>query len=115
MIEKLQGETPKKFFLMGAPGTFRAENANALKDEFNKQSKKGDDWRAIHTGELLKRTAEKKTELGNKIKSSMVANQYVEDELVIEVVQGAIKECEEAKKSWILQGYPRTKVQALAL
>jgi adenylate kinase family enzyme len=39
----------------------------------------------------------------------------VEDELVIEVVQGAIKECEEAKKSWILQGYPRTKVQALAL
>jgi adenylate kinase family enzyme len=39
----------------------------------------------------------------------------VEDELVIEVVQGAIKECEEAKKSWILQRYPRTKVQALAL
>jgi tripartite-type tricarboxylate transporter receptor subunit TctC len=58
-----------------ASGALRAENANALKDEFNKQSKKGDDWRAIHTGELLKRTAEKKTELGNKIKSSMVANQ----------------------------------------
>ena len=34
---------------------------------------------------------------------------------MIEVVQGAIKECEEAKKSWILQGFPRTKVQALAL
>jgi hypothetical protein len=61
---------------MGAPGTCRAENANALKEEFNKQSKKGDDWRVIHTGELLKRTSEKKTELGNKIKSSLVANQY---------------------------------------
>jgi len=92
----------KKFFLMGAPGTFRAENANALKDELNKSCKGGDDWRVIHTGELLKRTSEKKTELGNKIKASMLANQYgkllfnvlfmlsviflVEDEHVIEVV-----------------------------
>jgi len=64
----------------------------------------------IHTGELLKRTSEKKTELGNKIKACMIANQYVEDEFVIEVVQGAIKECEDAKKSWILQGFPRTKI-----
>ena len=68
--------TAKKFYLMGAPGTFRAENANALKDEFNKQCKSGNDWRTIHTGEILKRTAEKKTELGNKIKASLIANQY---------------------------------------
>ena len=111
---------------MGAPGTMRAENANAIKDELNKQTPKGDEWRVIHTGELLKRTAEKKTELGNKIKANMIANQYgksipqfqkywalyflVEDEFVIEVVQAAIKECDDAKKSWILQGFPRTKV-----
>ena len=61
---------------MGAPGTMRAENANAIKDELNKQTQKGDEWRVIHTGELLKRTAEKKTELGNKIKACMIANQY---------------------------------------
>jgi hypothetical protein len=66
----------KKFFLMGAPGTMRAENANAIKDDLNKLTKKGDEWRVIHTGELLKRTSEKKTELGNKIKACMIANQY---------------------------------------
>jgi len=71
---------------MGAPGTKREENANAIKDDLNKMTKKGDEWRVIHTGELLKRTSEKKTELGNKIKACMIANQYVEDEFVIEVV-----------------------------
>jgi adenylate kinase family enzyme len=44
----------------------------------------------------------------NLINTSVII--LVEDELVLEVVQGAIKECEDSKKSWILQGFPRTKV-----
>jgi len=39
----------------------------------------------------------------------------VDDNIIIELVTSEIKECEEQGRSWIIQGFPRTKVQALAL
>jgi len=48
--------TVKRFFLMGPPGSFRLENANYLKEQFT--------WKVIHTGEILRQQAEKKTPLG---------------------------------------------------
>lgn len=34
---------------------------------------------------------------------------------MIDLVTKEIEECESEKQSWIIQGFPRTKVQALAL
>ena len=53
---------------MGPPGSFRMEYANYLKEQFT--------WKAIHTGELLKQQAEKKTDLGKKISDSLKSYQY---------------------------------------
>ena len=53
---------------MGPPGAFRAENANALKEQFS--------WKVIHTGELLKAQVEKKTEVGKLINESFKSYQY---------------------------------------
>ena len=39
----------------------------------------------------------------------------VDDEVVIEIVKKHVHECESKGKSWIIQGFPRTKAQALAL
>jgi adenylate kinase len=39
----------------------------------------------------------------------------VDDSIVIDLVDKEVTECEKKKKSWIIQGFPRTKVQALAL
>ena len=39
----------------------------------------------------------------------------VDDQIVIDLVQKEIAACEQEKHSWIVQGFPRTKVQALAL
>ncbi len=39
----------------------------------------------------------------------------VDDQIMIQMVSREIKAAEEAGKSWIIQGFPRTKVQALAL
>ena len=39
----------------------------------------------------------------------------VDDEVVIEIVKKHVLECEAKGKSWIVQGFPRTKAQALAL
>ena len=39
----------------------------------------------------------------------------VDDNIVIELVKTQIKNCEKDNQSWIIEGFPRTKVQALAL
>ena len=39
----------------------------------------------------------------------------VTDDIVCDLVEKEIKDCEDNNKSWIIQGFPRTKVQALAL
>ena len=44
---------------MGPPGSFRAENAKALGEQFS--------WKEIHTGEILKHQVNAKTEVGKLI------------------------------------------------
>lgn len=39
----------------------------------------------------------------------------VDDSIVIELVKKEIEMCESEKMSWVIQGFPRTKVQALSL
>jgi adenylate kinase len=39
----------------------------------------------------------------------------VEDQIVIDLVNKEIEACEQEKMSWVIQGFPRTKVQALSL
>ena len=39
----------------------------------------------------------------------------VDDQIVIDLIKAAIQDCEDKKNSFIVQGFPRTKVQALAL
>jgi len=71
LIDRLSEEPVKRFFLMGPPGAFRLENANALKEQFS--------WKVIHTGDLLKSQAEKKTDVGKLISESFKSYQYVDD------------------------------------
>ena len=42
-------------------------------------------------------------------------NSLVEDHIVIELVKNQILSTEKEGQSWIIEGFPRTKVQALAL
>jgi len=39
----------------------------------------------------------------------------VDDEIVINLVKTEIEKCEEQHQSWLVAGFPRTKVQALSL
>ena len=92
---------------MGPPGCQKAENAKMIADHFN--------WKPINVGSLLKMEVEKKTELGAKILNASKKYHYVDDSIVCDLVAEKIRECEEKSQSWCLQGFPRTKVQALSL
>ena len=93
---------------MGPPGSFRQDITTALCEEMG-------GYKSIAPGDLFKKEIAKKTEIGKRIMACYKAYHYVDDQIVIDLVQREIANAEKDKKSWILQGFPRTKVQALAL
>ena len=96
-----------RIVIMGPPGSKRKEHALALSDHFQHES--------VSVGDLLNREINKKTPLGQRIHDSRKRHQYVEDEIAIELVMKQIDEFEKEKKSWIIEGFPRTREQALEL
>ena len=65
----------------------------------------------ISTGDLLREEVKKGTALGQEAEGLMKAGKYVPDELIIKLISNRITEpyCE---NGYILDGFPRTKVQA---
>eukprot|EP01129_Flabellula_baltica_P003642 TRINITY_DN1339_c0_g2_i1.p1 TRINITY_DN1339_c0_g2~~TRINITY_DN1339_c0_g2_i1.p1 ORF type:complete len:210 (-),score=60.13 TRINITY_DN1339_c0_g2_i1:14-643(-) len=68
----------------------------------------------ISTGDLLRAARSAGTELGNQAKAYMDAGELVPDELVIELVKQELTP-EVLESGWMLDGFPRTPVQAKAL
>ena len=55
------------------------------------------------------------TEKGNKIQACWNQFKQVDDDIVIDLVRTEIEMLEKKQFSWMVQGFPRTKVQALSL
>lgn len=68
----------------------------------------------IATGDLLRRQVAAGTELGKRAKSFMDAGDYVPDELMLEMLRERLSQ-PDAREGFVLDGFPRTHVQAEAL
>jgi adenylate kinase len=97
----------RRVFFMGPPGCSRLENAGALAEYFQ--------WKFISTGDTLRKAAEEKNPTGERIAACLTSFSYIDDDIVIEIMKKEIEEAEKSNTSWILEGFPRTRVQALAL
>ena len=95
-----------KMVLLGPPGAGKGTQADALEKKLNVP--------AISTGDILRDAAAKGTPVGLKAKSFMDAGELVPDEVIIGIVIDRIsmKDC---SNGYILDGMPRTLVQAEAL
>ena len=91
--------------LLGAPGAGKGTQSARLVDEFG--------FTHLSTGDLLRAAVKEGTELGLKAKSYMDAGELVPDEVVIGLVEERLKADPEA--SFLLDGFPRTPAQAVAL
>lgn len=72
----------------------------------------------ISVGDLLRKEIQKKSEFGKQIVESRKSYSYVKDEIVIELVKMQIEQLEKdnhGSTSWIIEGFPRTRLQAIAL
>lgn len=92
-----------KLVLIGAPAAGKGTQARKLIDRFQ--------LAYISTGDMLREEVSRGTELGNKAKSIMASGGLVSDELIIAIVKERIKQ-DDCKNGFILDGFPRTTVQA---
>lgn len=92
--------------LLGAPGAGKGTQAEAICKEFKIP--------AVSTGNLLREAVKNGDELGLKAKSYMDLGKLVPDEIVIEMLKERIAK-DDCKNGFILDGFPRTILQAEAL
>ena len=111
LLKKLNSPDMKRFIIVGPPGSKRKEIALSLSEYLSEENS----FICISVGDLLRKEISKKSEFGKQIVESRKTYSYVKDEIVIELVKLQIETLEKEQKSWIIEGFPRTRLQALAL
>ncbi|MDR3154208.1 MAG: adenylate kinase [Deltaproteobacteria bacterium] len=89
--------------LLGPPGTGKGTQAAAVKNRFGIPH--------ISTGDIFRRNLAEGTPLGLKAKGYMEKGELVPDGLVLELVSDRLRE-PDCAKGFLLDGFPRTPVQA---
>lgn len=92
--------------LMGPPGAGKGTQAANLVKEFGISH--------ISTGDMFRAAIKEGTELGMRAKACMDSGKLVPDEITIGLVRERLAK-DDCKKGFILDGFPRTVVQADAL
>lgn len=90
--------------LLGPPGAGKGTLAAMLKDNFGLLH--------ISTGDLLREEMKGGTELGKTIKKYVDSGELVPDEVVIAMIEKKLSEKNSGSKGYMLDGFPRTTVQA---
>jgi adenylate kinase len=68
----------------------------------------------ISTGDILRESVQSETEVGRVVKETMEAGNLVGDDIMIAIVQDRLRR-EDARCGFVLDGFPRTVIQATAL
>jgi adenylate kinase len=72
-------------------------------------------WKQLSTGALCRKHINEKTEIGKKIDFAIKSGKLMSDELIVTMVQDWLAKNEQSFEALILDGFPRTVVQAEAL
>eukprot|EP01018_Ginkgo_biloba_P021124 Gb_16638 [translate_table: standard] len=103
---KCANKPDKRLILVGPPGCGKGTQSPIIKDEYCLCH--------LATGDMLRSAVAAKTPLGVKAKEAMDKGELVSDDLVVGIIDEAIKK-PSCQKGFILDGFPRTVVQAQKL
>ncbi len=97
---------PKVAIFMGAPGAGKGTQAVRVSESIGLAH--------ISTGDLFRENISNDTDLGKRAKGFMESGQLVPDELVLDMLFDRVQQ-PDCQSGYILDGFPRTVVQAEAL
>jgi adenylate kinase len=95
-----------RILLLGAPGAGKGTQAAVLIERIGIPH--------ISTGDMLRKAVADGTEIGLRAKAVMDSGKLVSDEIVIAIAEERLGQ-PDAKKGFVLDGFPRTRAQAEAL
>lgn len=99
-------QSPATLILLGPPGAGKGTQARKLQESFGLVQ--------LSTGDLLRAAVDAGTEAGKQAKAVMEAGDLVSDEIVIAILRDRLSD-DDCASGVILDGFPRTTVQAEAL
>ncbi len=95
-----------RLILFGSPGVGKGTQAKIISKNLNIPH--------ISTGDILRKAVKDQTELGKRAGELMSQGELVPDDLMIAMIKEVLTS-EECKHGFILDGFPRTTIQAEAL
>ena len=95
-----------RMVVLGAPGSGKGTQAKRLQVNYKIPQ--------ISTGDLLRAAVDQGTPLGRQAKAAMEAGQLVSDEVVLGMIRDRLVQ-PDARRGFILDGFPRNIPQAQAL
>jgi adenylate kinase len=95
--------TAKRLVLLGAPGVGKGTQAKRLQEVYKLAH--------ISTGDMLRDAVREGAALGMKAKDYMEKGELVPDDLIIDLVDARLEK-EDCAEGFILDGFPRTVIQA---
>ncbi|MFI3257677.1 MAG: adenylate kinase [Spirochaetales bacterium] len=95
-----------KFVFLGPPGAGKGTLASVVSSKY--------DIPHISTGEIFREAIRAKSPLGLKVKSVIDSGALVSDDMTVELVKERLSQ-DDVSKGFILDGFPRTIIQAEAL
>ncbi len=95
-----------RIVMLGAPGSGKGTQAKLLVEKYKLPQ--------ISTGDMLREAVAEGTPLGRQAKAAMDAGQLVSDDIVLSIIQERVTR-PDARKGFIVDGFPRNLQQAEAL
>lgn len=92
-----------RIVLLGAPGAGKGTQAQSISNKYKIPH--------ISTGDIFRKNISEGTVLGKTAKRYMDAGQLVPDQLTLDLIEDRLKQAD-CKNGYLLDGYPRTVVQA---
>ena len=107
LITRLNLQDTKRIFITGYPGTERKSLCLAITNNFG--------YSCLNMSPLIEREISKKLDDSPKIEKKYQENRLVDDEIAINLVKDQLIKYEEENCSYIIEGFPRNRNQAIFL
>ena len=107
LIERLKRKEVKRIFITGYSGTNRKSISLSIANALG--------YSCLSMDHLIEREISKKMENSTKIEKNYNQNRLVDDEIAIDLVRNQLIKYEEENLSYIIEGFPRNRNQAIFL